>query len=140
MSGREVNAQGKLSGRVVLASGVAGAWIGALQGLVGYIPRLNSLLMMISGALVGAVIAAILGLLLYLLAFRGTAVFAVIRSVAWVAGVCGVLSSLAIRWWTFGEGAVLSMLVTPVVAVICAATIRTYIAFSRTTETSRESA
>ena len=117
-------------GRIIWASTLAGALIGGLQGLVGYFPRLNCLLMMFSGAAVGATAGGIFGPFLYLIAFRGLSALAVIRSVAWVSGVCGILASLGFRWWTLGEGAVLSMFVTPIVAVITAAGIRTYIAFA----------
>jgi len=114
---------------VLVKSLAAGALIGAAQGLVGYFPHPNFVFMAVSAALVGAVVAAIFGVSLYSLFFRHTDALAALRSVAWVSGVCGVLASLAIRWWTRGEGAVLSMFVTPVVALIAAAAVRGYIRF-----------
>ncbi len=127
MSQREVESERASLKYVLPASFVAGALIGGAQGLVGYFPRLDFLLTTPAGAMVGAVVAAILGSGLYLIAFRKCDVRPVLRSVAWVSGACGVLASLVFRWWTHGEGANLSMFVTPVVAIITAATVRAYI-------------
>jgi hypothetical protein len=118
----------KLS-NVLSYSAIAGLVIGALQGGVGYFPRLNVVFVAASAALVGAVAAAGLGLVLYFVAFRHSDVMSVLRAVVWVSGICGVISSLAIRWWTQGEGAVMSMFVTPVIAVISAAAVRVFILF-----------
>jgi hypothetical protein len=131
MSQRKVTPAQGSGVRVFTTAGFAGALIGGLQGMVGYFPHVNCLLMTVSGVVVGSVAAGILGLGLYFAAFRSCDAVAVIRSIAWVSGVCGVLASLGFRWWTFGEGAVLSMFVTPIVAVIAAAAIRAYIEFGR---------
>ena len=109
----------------------AGAVIGTLQGLVGYIPRVDAPLIALEAAVVGAVVATLLAALLYILAFRSLNVLPVFRSTVWISGTCGVLAALVARWLTHGEGATLSVFVTPTVAVICAAAIRAYVGFAR---------
>jgi hypothetical protein len=109
----------------------AGAIIGVLQGLVGYIPRVDAFLIAAEAAVVGAVVATLLAAVLYQLAFRSFDVLSVFRSTVWVSGTCGVLASLVARWFSRGEGATFSAFVTPTVAVICAAAIRAYIGFAK---------
>jgi hypothetical protein len=109
----------------------AGAIIGALQGLAGYIPRADAFLIALEAAVVGAVVATLLAALLYQVAFRDFDILPIFRSTVWISGICGVLAALVCRWVTRGEGANLSAFVTPTVAVICAATIRAYLGFSQ---------
>jgi hypothetical protein len=89
------------------------------------------MLITVSAAAVGAVVAALFGVSLYLLAFRTHPVMPALRAVAIVAGSAGIVASLSLRWWTHGEGAVTSMFVTPVIAVIAAAAVRAYIFFEQ---------
>jgi hypothetical protein len=109
----------------------AGAIIGALQGLVGYIPRVDAFLIALEASVVGAVVATLLAAFLYQVAFRDFDILPIFRSIVWISGICGVLAALAFRWFTHGEGATLSAFVTPTVAVICAAAIRTYLGFAK---------
>ena len=108
----------------------AGAVIGALQGWVGYIPRVDAPLIALEAAVVGAVVATVLAALLYQAAFSSFNILPVFKSVVWISGTCGVLSSFLARWFTNGEGATLSGFVTPSVAVICAAAIWLYVRFA----------
>jgi hypothetical protein len=119
----------KVFGKVLGRSALAGALLGGLQGLVGYFPRLNAPLMIISAAGVGLVVATVLGAIIYLTAFRGRNVFAALNAVAWVSGVCGVAAAMFFRWWTGGEGAILSADVTLVAALVTTTAIRAYIWF-----------
>jgi hypothetical protein len=115
--------------KVIVKSSVAGLAIGGLQGFAGYVPRLNVIFITIAAAAVGAVVAAFLGTALYLAAFRSYPVMPALRAVAVVSGTLGVLASLFLRWWTHGEGAVISMFVTPGLAIIAAGAIRAYLHF-----------
>ena len=96
----------------------AGAVIGALQGLVGYIPRVDAPLIALEAAVVGAAVAIVSAALLYQVAFSSFDILPVFRSVVWISGICGVLSSLLARRFTHGEGATLSVFVTPTAAAI----------------------
>ena len=97
--------------RVLGRSALAGMCIGALQGFVGYLPRLSVILIAISAAAVGAVVSAFLGSLLYLVAFRSCPVMPALHAVALVAGALGVSASLFLRWWTVDQGELTSMFV-----------------------------
>ncbi len=116
-------------GKVLVKSAVAGALIGSAQGLVGYFPHLNVPIMIFAAAGVGLVAATILGAIIYLTAFRGRNVFAALKAVAWVTGACGVLAAMFFRWWTGGEGAILSADVSLAVAIVTTIAIRVYIWF-----------
>lgn len=115
--------------KVIGKSALAGLAIGGLQGFVGYVPRLNVIFITVAAAAVGAVVAAFLGTALYLVAFRSHPVMPALRAVAVVSGTLGVLASLFLRWWTHGEGAVISMFVTPGLVIISAGAIRAYLHF-----------
>jgi hypothetical protein len=115
--------------KVIGKSALAGLAIGGLQGFVGYVPRLNVVFITVAAAAVGAVVAAFLGTALYLVAFRSYPVMPALRAVAVLSGTLGVLASLFLRWWTHGEGAVISMFVTPGLAMISAGAIRAYLHF-----------
>jgi hypothetical protein len=107
----------------------AGAIIGALQGLAGYIPRADAFLIALEAAVVGALVATLLAALLYQVAFRDFDIPPVFRSIVWISGICGVIAALALRW--FNREATLSAFVTPTVALICAAAIRAYLRFAK---------
>jgi hypothetical protein len=131
MSEREESPVSQISfGDLCFKALFAGAVIGALQGLVGYIPRVDTPLIALEAAVVGAVVATLLAAVLYNLAFRSFNILPVLRSTVWISGICGVLAALVARWFTHGEGATLSVFVTPTVAVICAAAIRAYVSFT----------
>jgi hypothetical protein len=115
--------------KVIGKSALAGLAIGGLQGFVGYVPRLNVVFITVAAAAVRAVVAAFLGTALYLVAFRSYPVMPALRAVAVLSGTLGVLASLFLRWWTHGEGAVISMFVTPGLAMISAGAIRAYLHF-----------
>lgn len=110
---------------------IAGALIGGLQGLVGYIPRSDSFLIALEAAIVGALVAMVLAVLLYKVVFRSFNIYPIFTATAWVSGVLGVLSAIVARWWTYGEGATISVFVTPAVAFISVAAIRAYIGLAR---------
>jgi hypothetical protein len=112
----------------------AGLIIGIAQGIVGYFPRADTVTAVAGGALVGVAVAAVLGTALYAIAFRGTNIVAAIRAVASICLITGMGTALFFRWWTHGEGGILSMFVTPAVAVIAAAAVRIYIALAPQTQ------
>ena len=117
-------------GRFLVQCSAAGASIGVLQALAGYFPRLDVLIVVVSAALVGGVAGIVLGLILYPLFSDSSTEFLALRAVAVVSGLLGILFSLFVRWWTRGEGAVVSMFITPLIAVILALTIKLYLSFT----------
>jgi hypothetical protein len=122
----------KSFGRLCFNSMIAGAIVGAILGLVGYNYReADYPLIALESAVFGAGIATPLAAFLYLVAFRSCDIVPVFKATAWVSGVIGILVAAIARHWTYDYGVTASVVVSPVVAVICAAAIRIYIAFAR---------
>jgi len=88
------------------------------------------LIAVVSGALVGGAAGIVLGLILYPLFSHARTQFAALRAVAVVAGLIGILFSLFMRWWSRGEGAAVSMFMTPPLAIVLALTIKLYLSFT----------
>jgi hypothetical protein len=117
-------------GKFLLQSAMAGMLIGVLQALVGYFPRADVLIIAVSAALVGGVVGVLLGLILYPLFSPSIRKFAALRAVALVSGVIGICASIFIRWWSRGESAVVSMFVTPPLAIVLAITIKLFLSLT----------
>lgn len=111
-------------GSLCAKSFMAGALIGALQGAIGYFPQSDTALIALEASIVGAVIATVLALVFYQVAFRDFNIAPVFRVTVWLSGISGVISALIARISTHGEGATVSAIVTPIIAIITATVMR----------------
>jgi hypothetical protein len=109
---------------VGLASAAVGASIGTLVAIFGYVPRVESLVMIPAGAMTGGVAGCILGLLLCYSLFARNLTNRVFYGLALVAAIVGVLSAVVFRFLTRGEGAWLAQYPTILATVISAIWLR----------------
>lgn len=107
-----------------LTCALTGGSIGILIALTGYLPRIETLVMIPAGAIVGSAAGVVLGLALYYLMFAERLTNRVFYTVASVAAVVGILSGLALRVATGGEGAWLALFPTIISTIILAIWLR----------------
>ena len=101
-----------------LTCALTGGSIGILIAVTGYLPRIETLVMIPAGAIVGSVAGVVFGLALYYLMFAERLTNRVFYSVASVAAVVGILSGLALRIATGGEGGWLALFPTIIGTVV----------------------